>query len=238
MQCNVLFALLVLILPGLSHAQADDAPRPRITTEPDHLEPIYPGSWTGDYWRLYRKELRLPTQPEAGVMVYLPAFRPEECLVVHATNGPPPTYVLVHTRADKSLYYSMPENSEDGKPKQVMVKRREVALPPVVAERLCRVWDRMLRGVRYPAIDRKTDIMDGERIEFWRHGMFGQTHSPSGGAPKLFVDLGRSLINYCSSSEEQRVGALRDVEAKCRALEHYLEKQGASKPKEVNRSAK
>jgi hypothetical protein len=238
MRREVLVGLVVLISAGLSHGQADDASPPRRATEPDHLEPIYPFHWAGDYCRLYRKELRLPTQPEAGVMVYLPAFDPEECLVIHATKGTPPTYVLVYTRANENLWYSMPENSEDGKPKRVMIKRREVALPPVVAERVCRVWERMLRGVRYPAIDRNYDTMDGEKIEFWRNGMFGQTLSPSGGAPKLFVDLGRSLINYCSSSVNQRPGALRDAEVKCRALEHYLDKQATSKPQELNHSAK
>jgi hypothetical protein len=157
MRDNILVALTLLISAGLPYAHADDGGPPRIPTEPDHLEPIFPGRWAGEYWRLYRKELQLPIPPEAGVMVYLPSFDPEECLVIHETKGDHPNYVLVHTRADENLWYSMPENSEDGKRKRVTVKRREVILPPAVAGRVCHVWERMLRGVRYPAIDRNLE---------------------------------------------------------------------------------
>jgi hypothetical protein len=238
MRNQVLVALALLIPAGACHGQGDDGVPPRILTGPDHLVPIYPGRWAGEYWRLYRKELQLPVQPEAAVMVYLPSFDPEECLVIHETKGERPTYTLVHTRADRNIWYSMPQNSEDGKRKHVIVTRREVTLPPGLAERVCGIWERMLRGVRYPAKDPDFDIVDGEMIEFWRHGMFGQTLSPDGGAPKLFVELGRSLIKYCSASTDQRPVAQKDVEAKCRALEQYLDKQAASKPLQPTRPTK
>jgi hypothetical protein len=157
-------------------------------------------------------------------MVYLPPFDSEECLVLHEAKGDRPTYTLVHTRADRNIWYSMAQNSDDGKPKAVYVKRREVTLPPDLAGRVCRIWERMLRGVRYPARAPAPDssILDGTRVEFWRRGMFGDTLSPDRGAPMLLVELGRSLIDYCSASEDRRPKAQTDVERKCRALEHYL----------------
>jgi hypothetical protein len=161
-------------------------------------------------------------------MVYLPSFDPEECLVIHETKGERPTYMLVHTRTDQNIWYSMPQNSEDGKRKRVVVTRHEVSLPPELAGRVCRIWERMLRGVRYPARDPDFEVMDGVTIEFWRHGMYGHTSSPVGDAPRLFVDRGRSVINYCSVPEGQRPKALKDVEEKCRALEQYLDKRAAS----------
>jgi hypothetical protein len=155
-------------------------------------------------------------------MVYLPSFDPEECLVLHEAKGDRPTYTLVHTRADRNIWYSMAQNSDDGKPKPVHVRRREVDLPPDLAGRVCRIWERMLRGVRYPTRDPDFAVMDGTRVEFWRRGMFGDTYEPERGAPKLLVELGRSLIDYCSASEDHRPRARRDVEQKCRSLEHYL----------------
>jgi hypothetical protein len=228
MRTQLLIALALLIPAGPRYDQGAGGPPAKIPTGPDHLVPLDPPRWASEYPRLYRNELQLPGPREAAVMVYLPSFAPEEGLVIRESEGKRPSYTLVHTRADRNIWYSMPQNSEDGKRKRVAVTRREISMPPELAGRVCRIWERMLRGVRYPAQDPDFEVLDGERIEFWRHGMYGQTSSPESGAPKLFVDLGRTLINYCSAPEEQRPGALRDVEGKCRALEQYLDQKAAS----------
>ena len=176
MRTHVLVVLGLLTQAGDCHGQRPDAAPGRALIGPDHLEPILPARWTSPYAKLYRKLLQLPVGPEPAVMVYLPSFDPEECLVLHEAKGDRPTYTLVHTRADRNIWYSMAHNSGDGKPKSVYVKRREVTLPPDLAGRVCRIWERMLRGVRHPAKAPDSFILDGTRVEFWRHGMFGYTY--------------------------------------------------------------
>ena len=221
---RVVLMLLMLVSPCLGRDPAE--PPDKAPDEPDHLVPInpYPAEWSQRYAKLYRKKLKLPERNEAAVMIYRPAFDAEESLVLHRSEGRPPSFALIHTRADRNIWYSMPENSDDGERKRVRVTRREAPLPSELAERVRRVWDRMLRGVRYPIPEEGVGA-DGVTIEFWRHGMYGKAWSPTGGAPKLFVDLGRSLVDYCTSPKDQRPNASGVVERRCQALESYLDRK-------------
>lgn len=222
-------ALAFLLSAGLGYAQDEPIPPEKAPDEPDHLVPLnpYPARWHTRYMKLCQRKLKLPAGPEAAVMVYRPAFDPEECLVIHESGGEKPAYRLIHTKADRNIWYSMPENSDEGERERVKVARRECPMPPELAERVCRVWDRMLRGVRYPIPDEEPGGADGVTIEFWRHRMYGKAWSPEGGAPRLFVDLGRSLIDLCGAAEGERGKAQRDVEERCRVLERYLDERGA-----------
>jgi hypothetical protein len=228
MRTRVLVVLVLLLSAGACFGQDEAKPPEKSPDEPDHLVPLdpYPYRWKRRYMRLCREKLQIPREPGATVMVYMPSFVPEECLVVHESEGERSSFTLIHTRADKNIYYSMPENN-GGKRERVAVTRREATLPPELAGRVCRVWDRMLRGIRYPIPDEENRGDDGVTIEFWRHRMFGKTWSPTGGAPRLLVELGRSLIAFCDAPEEKRPGALKDVEMRCRALERYLDKEAA-----------
>ncbi|QEH35863.1 hypothetical protein OJF2_44200 [Aquisphaera giovannonii] len=218
--------LLVGRCPGQDEAEVPK----RQVDQPDHLVPIdpYPGDWHESYAKLYRKTLQLPEPGEAAVMVYMPSFSGEEGLVIHETEGKDPSFILIHTRADRNIWYSMPENSDDGKPKRVVVTRREAPLPAETAWRVCRLWERMLRGVRYPIpAEEDSTGLDGETIEFWRHNMYGTTWSPEGGALRGLLDLGRALADYCEVSEDKRAATLKTVQGRCQALERYLEVKAA-----------
>lgn len=219
---QILIALTLLIPTGLRSGRGADGPPAKTLSGPDHLVPLDPYNWASEYFRWYCNKLQLPTRPEAAVMVRLPSFDPEECLVIHESRDERPTYTLIYTRANQNIWYSMPHNSEDGKQKSVKVSRQEVSLPSELAGRVCRIWETMLRGVRYPSRDQDFEVMDGVRTEFWRHSMYGQTSPPLKGAPKLLNDLGRVLMRYCSVPEDRRPKVLEEVERKCRALEKYL----------------
>src|SRR5207249_712870 len=139
--------------------------------------------------------------------------------ILHAPKGGPAKYTLVYVRADESIWSSMPENNDENRQKPVKATRREAPLPPELAKRVLSLWEKMLRGVRYPEPENDNDGLDGETIEFWGNFMFGETWSPSHGAPKLFVELGRSLMEYCEAPETKRADLLKVVEGKCQALE-------------------
>ncbi len=223
--------VLVLSLPAGPCLGQDRADLPeKAPDEPDHLVPLdpYPARWHTKYTKLYRRKLKVPKRHEAAVMVYRPSFEGEECLVIHESEGNEPSFTLIHTRADQNIWYSMPENSDDGERKRVVVTGREVPVPRELGERICRVWDRMLRGVRYPVPDEEPGGADGVSIEFWRHRMYGRAWSPSGGAPKGLVDLGRSLVEYCEAPADRRAEALKEIEKRCQVLERYLDKKAAA----------
>jgi hypothetical protein len=212
---------------------------PRSRREIDHLVPIdpyYGHPVLRKYAELYSTLLQVPGwETKAAVMVYRPSFEPEECLVIYETEEKRQRYTLIYTRADRNIWYSMPENRDEEerrkRPERVKVTHHEAPLPPYLARRVGKLWERMLAGVRYPGpefdgsgIDDATVIELRYTRKFGRP-MYGEARSPSLGAPKLLVDLGRALIDYASIAEPGRANVRQRVEAKCQALEEYLAKK-------------
>jgi hypothetical protein len=223
-----IIALVLVVLVSPSFGQDDTPIRAKAKNEPDHLVPVdpSPARWAKRYTKLWRKTLKLPKESAAAVMVYRPSFEGEQCLVIHESKkSGSRTFTLVCTRADRSIWCSMPENSDDGKSTRVAVTRHEATLPVELADRLCRVWERMLRAVSYPDEDEDHDGTDGVFIEFSRHQMYGETWSPTSGAPRGFVDLGKSLIDYCTAPEAKQAGLMQNIETRSKALERYLDQK-------------
>jgi hypothetical protein len=147
------------------------------------------------------------------------------------TDDKIPQYRLILTRADTNIWYSMPENNEEGERKAVKVTRREASLPPDLAGRVCGLWEAMLRGVRYPKPEEMPSASTGRPSSSGGHEALEadvrRDVVPDPGRPFALVDLGRSLIEYVDADEAGRAARLKAVDEKCRALERYLaEKKG------------
>lgn len=213
----------LILLAGPAHGQEGKA-KPRRT--PDHLVPLNPyRDWKEKkYIDLIREKLELPEVDDHKpvVMIARPSFEPEEALVLDEIPENENTFKLLHTKASRNIWFWMFEHNDGGNIKQgVTVARHEAILPAAVARRVCRLWERMLRGVRYP--DEEPFGVDGETFEFWCDGMYGETWNPEGASTLQFVELGLSLIAYCDLPEGKRTAALKEIEENCHQLEASLE---------------
>jgi hypothetical protein len=133
-------------------------------------------------------------------------------------------YSLVYARAERSIWDSMPED-DDGEPARVKVTTLTKPFDRRRAQRVYDLWERMLKGVRYPDGGPGAGLLDdGEMIEFryTRKGMYGETCSPEKGAPRLLTDIGDILITCCKSQGDELRKSLKALDAKCTELETYL----------------
>src|SRR4051794_19237538 len=87
--------------------------------EIEHLVPVDPYYDLPElrkYAELKCKLLQIPVSVEQGVlMVCAPPFGPEECLFIHRPEKEGEPYAVVHTCADRSIWYSMPEHNDEGR---------------------------------------------------------------------------------------------------------------------------
>ncbi|WP_154673917.1 FG-GAP repeat domain-containing protein [Singulisphaera acidiphila] len=117
----------------------------------------------------------------------------------------------------------------DGKPDQAIVNSTTLAICQEIsgrdrAQRAYCIWERMLKGVRYPEGGPHVGCPDdGVNSEYAWKGMYGETCSPSRGAPKALADLGNSLISYCKASNDELQNALILLDKKCDELEGLLD---------------
>ena len=229
--------LCILLLGlGLCLAAADEVILEM--KQPDHLEPISPESdrmliaynlevqarlklWHWDYLR----------------MVVRPSFRPEytvKMLPYHSEElAPADRYPKVHLEysvVDKNIWYAGPGMNHDHPQQDVAVTTITVEFPQTVAERVLKVWRRMLLRTRW---EEGFDLgNDGTTYFFALGGMCGETWSPQKRqSPKLLVELGHSLIDYCKANPLDREAAQRAILEKADALEKYLNEH-AQKPAE------
>ena len=224
------FAMILLLLSVGAHlvAQEPSLEEPRDWPEPDHLVPLRPYSadWEKPYIDLWHEKLQVPDQYLA-VMVRRPSFDPESCLAIVQREEGPATYAIALTRSNTNLWYWMHSVARGELRKAIEGKRFEATLPPELAGRVLKLWERMLGNVRYPKPEDETGGADGETIEF-RHNpsysaaRYGETWSPSRGAPKLFVDLGASLADYCEANADERPQLSETIIRRCEALEKRL----------------
>jgi hypothetical protein len=229
---------------------------------PDHLVPVnpYPDKLSGKYHNLCHDLLNMsgvdahdphdpfpPRQPATIAMLSRPPFTPEECIVLSEKKaGDRHAFVLIHTRASRNIWYSMPENSyidedEDegeGEPKKppkeapkqdpVVVSRTTKPLDPVRAERIFRLWSRMLKDVHYSTVG-SGGIDDADLYEFRYHGMYGEARTPLKGPVRRLVDTGEAMIAVCESPADDLEKSLARLDAACDALEKQLAAREASK---------
>ena len=128
---------------------------------------------------------------------------------------------LTYSIADKSIWYSMPENNDEKIQKEVAVSVSTVEFPKPLAKRLEQLWARMLQRSRYPDVSNARS--DGTTYEFGMCGMYGETWSPQERkSPLLFVELGQALVAYCKAAPSDRPSAEESIEKKAAQLTKYL----------------
>jgi len=232
-----------LLIQGIkAKGEADPFAEPKASApdaggmrELDHLVPVdpYPGDWSVRYSDKLRK-LFVLEPPFSFRMLVRPSFSAE--YVVSMINNPEDPgdsnnankLIIKYSIADKSIWYSMPENNEEKKEKAVTVDSKFVEFPKAQGTRLYKIWNRMLRQTRYPE-GYGDGGLDGTTYEFSTWCAYGEVWSPTARkSPLLFIELGESLIAYCKATDEERVSAMKNIEAKAAKLEKYLD-QHASK---------
>ncbi|MEO7097859.1 MAG: hypothetical protein ABI162_00750 [Luteolibacter sp.] len=160
-------------------------------------------------------------------MVLRPSFDGESSLILHGGEqrqefSATEKFFLTYSLAEKNLWYSMPENNEEKKQKEINVTVTTVPVPKPMAVRLCSIWNRMILRTRVPVTS--VNGFDGISIEFATQRGYGETWTPmQRKSPLLFVELGESLIDYCKASEEDRKAKLKKVSQKAGKLENYLD---------------
>lgn len=195
--------------------------------EPDHLVLVGNVSegWEIRYDKALRPQLKLDATFFARV-VFRPSFSGESCLRLHGNDGESDIskarkFFLTCYEADKSIWYSLPENSNDGKKGEVKVAVWSAPVSGAFAKRMRAIWDQMLARTQPP--DKPNTGLDGETFEFATPGHSGQTWSPmQRKSPALFVELCRSLADYCKAAPERRERLMEGVGQHAKVLEDYL----------------
>ncbi|MCB1086255.1 MAG: hypothetical protein KDM63_04365 [Verrucomicrobiae bacterium] len=239
---HLIVGILFLLASGYSFAQESD-PFAENTVdkaeavgppEPDHLIPVdpYPGDWHVRYTDQLRNRLGLD-QVFYFRMLVMPSFSSEYSVSLFGDERNPwdlasaKKLTLKYSIADRSIWYSMPENNDEKKQKDVRVAVQSTEFPKALGVRLFKLWDRMLRDTRYPAGDNSG--LDGVTYEFAMWCRYGEIWSPNQRkSPLLFIELGESLINLCKATPEDRESALKDIEEKAAQLEIYLNRKADS----------
>ncbi len=121
--------------------------------QPEHLVPIdYPPD---DYDQRIASHLFV-TDGRHGRFVIRPAFDAESCLSVHADENSPSKspnkedirFIVTLTKPSESLYYSMAENNDQRKTRNVRVSRIDREISREMAIAIQRAWARMLQNTR------------------------------------------------------------------------------------------
>ncbi|MEI7909599.1 MAG: hypothetical protein WCK77_08195 [Verrucomicrobiota bacterium] len=198
-----------------------------VSHEPDHLVPVdpYPNDWRVRYTNVLHSLIKAKPFFFAQ-METRPTFSGESSLQLHGEDGvsefsKAKHFFLTYTEADTNIWYSMPENSNDGKKGPVNVTITTVPISKAVASRLCEIWNEMLMRTRIPK--EEATGLDGVTIEFATPRGYGKTWTPTElKSPLLLVKLGESLIQYCKATEDNRASLMKDVETKAADIEMYL----------------
>ncbi|PYJ84135.1 MAG: hypothetical protein DME22_13885 [Verrucomicrobia bacterium] len=178
--------------------------------QPDHLEPVPLRS--GEYSRMIEERL-LVTTGDYGRMILLPSFEGETAISIYGSDfteeypKQPRTFHITVTKADKSLYLTLPRGHHKDPGPRPKIIRLDVKIDRDFAVAIQRAWATMLLNTRYPL--KSYAGLDGFTAQFsvFVRGagvLHGQIWSPNHGLPKEFVEIGRQLIDYCSTSEKER----------------------------------
>ncbi len=221
---NLLFASV--IATSAKEEGAGERARPY---HPDHLVPVdpNPADWHVRYTEALSKQLNLHS-PFFIRMLELPSFEGESSLRLSGKNGEKEItkineFILTLYEADKSIWYSLPENNEEKIQKPVVVAVKSASIPKPVALRLHAVWEKMIQRTRAPKQPDTT--LDGVTYEFATKTGKGEARNPksNGLSPGRLVALGYSLKNYCEVNASQRAGSLEMIEIHLKSLEKYLD---------------
>jgi hypothetical protein len=223
MSIRYLILTLALALAVIGRA----ADEPAVSHEPDHLVPVdpYPGEWHVRYSDQLQSRFKLAFFFFAQ-MVVRPSFSGEYVVRLHGAKDDNQCdttnkFFLTYSAADKSIWYSMPENNDKKKQQKVSIATTTVEVPRPLAMRIQQLWQRMLLRTRYT--EESGGGVDGVTYEFSTWCVYGETWSPQERkSPLLLIELGKSLIAYCKAAPAERPAAAREIENKAAQLENYL----------------
>ncbi len=219
------FVLVAGILIGNATTIAQDTPR-QFPYEPDHLIPLRDGTeaWETSYSAALRVQLRLDATFFAR-MVISPSFDAESCLRLHGPEGELDItkvrkFFLTSYQADQSIWETLPEN-EQRRPGPVIVSVSSAPVSTAFARRLLAIWNEMLARTCPP--EKPSTVLDGVSFEFSTPKHTGMTYNPMQRlSPRLFTELGRSLMDFCAAKPDHRARRLESAEQHATDLENYL----------------
>lgn len=201
----------------------------KVPYSPDHLAPLRPvkdGDWRAPYRAALQTRLGL-NSPFFARVTFLNSSEGEACLRLHGPGGQfdyakTREFFLSYHVAEKSIWYSLPENNDGKKQEEVVVAVYSAPIPKEFAIRLHILWDKML--ARTAPRERVDTSLDGTTYEFATPERVGEASNPRRGkSPRLFADLGYSLAHYCQAEKSKRGKELEACYQSAAALENYLE---------------
>ena len=228
-RCSII-AILLTLSSAVSKGQEKNDP---FTNHPsnllpgaDHLIPHTPNyeDYSVSYQKLLNKNLKLDSRYLA-LMLVKPSFDGDYSLLLQGDGNSfsikgSKTFSLTLTKAEESIWYSMPGNNQKKEQKEIKLKTSTVAIDPSMAARLNGLWNRMILRTRYSAAPNIG--LDGITIEFATAIGQGETWSPRQNSPSLLWGLGETLVQYCQAPEENREERLKEINAAADSLETYL----------------
>ena len=222
MRVRSLFIAAILVVV----ANANYAGRSPVK-DADCLSPVdpYPGDWHVRYTDQLRRRLEPPLHTFAQMLV-MPAFEGECSVSLHGASqdlefAQASKYFLSYYVAEKNIWYSMPENNEEKKQRDVSVSVTTVEFPSELARRVYGIWRSMLLRTRY--FEDTSVRVDATKVEFSSAGMYGDTYEPpEAESPAYLIELGRRLADYCKAPPDKRAAAAKSIEIQAKALERYL----------------
>ncbi len=132
-------------------------------------------------------------------MVVRPSFSFEYAVRLHGAKGDneidrAAKFFLTYSAADKTIWYSMPENrlgQKDKRQQKVKITEKTGEFPKPLATRVMQLFQRMIQQTSYGVGE---EGADGTTYEFGIGRAYGETWSPrERKSPLLFVELGESL---------------------------------------------
>jgi hypothetical protein len=204
---SIRFLIFALAFALALIAQAAD--ESLVLHEPDHLVPVdpYPGDWHVRYSDQICARFKLAPEYDLQMLVR-PSFSAEYVVRLYSDKKNPcdssaaEKVFLRYSIADKSIFYSMPENNLKKKRQKITVSTTTIDFPKALSARLHDLWERMLLRTRYP--EEPNGGLDGTTYEFAMWCVYGETWSPNERkSPLLFIELGESLIGYCKAAPEE-----------------------------------
>jgi len=222
---NLLLILLVLFALSLPIKAADEQ---EDASQPDFLIPVdpYPPDYKVHYTNQVREKFNLGGDFAFQMLVW-PSFDPEYVVRVTAINMDGASKAsLTYSIADQNIWYSMPDHNDEHQQKKVKVTTQTVDFPVPLAQRLNKLWKRMLLRAHYPYDGGASAAgVDGTVFEFGAMGMYGEVWSPiKEQSPRLLANIGISLVDYCKAAPAKRAVVAKAIEENAAKLEGYLDK--------------
>jgi hypothetical protein len=206
--------MLVILGAVPTHLMAEhDSLMPSLNVDKD---------WERDYSALLNKHFKLDQAFEARMLI---ESNRESVVSLHRKDDPMLGYILtyrsVSPESKSSIWGCVPRPKSPTTSKEVKIYERTASLPKELGDRLVAVWSLMMNRVS----NHTSYGLDGATYVFSTKEKTAETWSPrERKSPLLFVELGRSLMDYCRTERARRHLAGKDVWAALTAWEDYLKK--------------